>query len=79
MKGRADDLIVVPDAGNEEGTMIEVAEKSMLWIRFILKGKQCHESTPGKGKNSLFGAASLIVALDQLKARFNLSDCCIFP
>jgi len=71
---KKDDLIVVPDAGNEEGTMIEVAEKSMLWIRFIVKGKQCHASTPKKGKNSLFGAASLIVALDQLKARFNLSD-----
>ena len=71
---KKDDLIVVPDAGNEEGTMIEVAEKSMLWIRFIVIGKQCHASTPKKGKNSLFGAASLIVALDQLKARFNLSD-----
>ena len=71
---KKNDLIVVPDAGNKEGTMIEVAEKSMLWIRFIVKGKQCHASTPGKGKNSLFGAARLIVALDQLKARFNLSD-----
>jgi len=47
---KKDDLIVVPDAGNKEGTMIEVAEKSMLWIRFIVKGKQCHASTPGKGK-----------------------------
>lgn len=71
---KKNDLIVVPDAGNKEGTMIEVAEKSMLWIRFIVKGKQCHASTPKKGKNSLFGAASLIVALDQLKARFSLSD-----
>ena len=71
---KKNDFIVVPDAGNKEGTMIEVAEKSMLWIRFIVKGKQCHASTPGKGKNSLFGAARLIVALDQLKERFNLSD-----
>jgi succinyl-diaminopimelate desuccinylase len=71
---KKDDLIVVPDAGNQEGTMIEVAEKSMLWIRFVVKGKQCHASTPEKGKNSLFGAASLIMALDQLKTRFNLSD-----
>jgi succinyl-diaminopimelate desuccinylase len=71
---KKDDLIVVPDAGNKEGTMIEVAEKSMLWIRFMVTGKQCHASTPKKGKNSLFGAASLIVALDQLKARFNVSD-----
>jgi succinyl-diaminopimelate desuccinylase len=68
------DFIIVPDGGNEEGTMIEVAEKSMLWVRFTVTGKQCHASTPKKGKNSLFGAARLIVALDKLKGRFNLSD-----
>ncbi len=59
-----EDLIVVPDAGNEEGTMIEVAEKSVLWLRFTLKGKQCHASTPQKGRNTLYGAARLIIALD---------------
>lgn len=68
------DLIVVPDGGNEEGTMIEVSEKSMLWIRFTVIGKQCHASTPDKGKNSLFGAAKLIVALEELKGQFNLLD-----
>ena len=68
------DLIIVPDGGNEEGTMIEVAEKSMLWIKFIVTGKQCHGSTPNKGKNSLFGAAKLIVALERLKGQFDLTD-----
>jgi succinyl-diaminopimelate desuccinylase len=68
------DLIVVPDGGNEEGTMIEVAEKSMLWVKFSVMGRQCHASTPHKGKNSLFGAAKLILALDQLRERFNLTD-----
>jgi succinyl-diaminopimelate desuccinylase len=68
------DLIIVPDGGNEEGTMIEVAEKSMLWIKFTVTGKQCHASTPDKGKNSLFGAARLIVALEKLKKKFDLSD-----
>ncbi len=68
------DLIVVPDGGNEEGTMIEVSEKSMLWVKFTVTGKQCHASTPDKGKNSLFGAARLIVALAELKERFNLLD-----
>ncbi|HQL00412.1 MAG TPA: M20/M25/M40 family metallo-hydrolase, partial [Smithellaceae bacterium] len=28
---RDDDLIVVPDSGNADGTLIEVAEKSILW------------------------------------------------
>ncbi|MCD6295857.1 MAG: M20 family metallo-hydrolase [Deltaproteobacteria bacterium] len=68
------DLIIVPDGGNEEGTMIEVAEKSMLWIKFTVIGKQCHASTPNKGKNSLFGAARLIVALEKLKEKFDMAD-----
>lgn len=68
------DLIVIPDGGNDQGTMIEIAEKSMLWIRFTVTGRQCHASTPQKGINSLFGAAKLIVALDKLKERFSISD-----
>jgi succinyl-diaminopimelate desuccinylase len=69
-----DDLIIVPDGGNEEGTMIEVAEKSMLWLKFTVNGQQCHASTPEKGRNSLYGAARLIVALDGLKDEFGLTD-----
>ncbi len=71
---RRDDLIVVPDGGNEEGTMVEVAEKSMLWLKFTVTGQQCHASTPEKGKNSLYGAAKLIMALGKLKDEFGLSD-----
>jgi succinyl-diaminopimelate desuccinylase len=51
-----------------------VSEKSMLWVKFTVTGKQCHASTPDKGKNSLFGAAKLIVALAELKGQFNLLD-----
>jgi succinyl-diaminopimelate desuccinylase len=69
-----DDLIVVPDGGNGEGTMIEVAEKSMLWLKFTVTGQQCHASTPEKGKNSLYGAAKLIMALGKLKDKFGLTD-----
>jgi succinyl-diaminopimelate desuccinylase len=69
-----DDLIIVPDGGDEDGTMIEVAEKSMLWIKFTVTGQQCHASTPRKGKNSLVGAARMILALEKLKEQFNLSD-----
>ena len=71
---KPDDLIVVPDGGSEEGTMIEVAEKSILWLKFVITGQQCHASTPGKGKNSLYGAARLIVALEKLKEEFGLED-----
>lgn len=68
------DLIIVPDAGNEDGTMIEIAEKSMLWLKFTVSGRQCHASTPHKGQNSLVGAAELILALAGLKEQFPLSN-----
>lgn len=71
---KPDDLIIVSDGGSEEGTMIEVAEKSILWLKFVVTGRQCHASTPDKGKNSLYGAARLIVALEKLKEEFTLKD-----
>ena len=69
-----DDLIIVPDGGNASGTMVEVAEKSMLWLKFTVTGKQCHASTPSRGKNSLYGAAKLILALEDLKGTFDRFD-----
>jgi len=69
-----EDLIIVPDGGNKDGTMIEVAEKSMLWLKFIVTGRQCHGSTPDKGKNSLYGMARLVVSLNDLKKLFNQQD-----
>jgi succinyl-diaminopimelate desuccinylase len=69
-----EDLILVPDAGNDDGTMIEVSEKSLLWLRFTVVGRQCHASTPEKGKNSLFGAAKLILALEKINEMFNERD-----
>lgn len=71
---KKDDLIIVPDGGNQEGTMIEVAEKSMLWLKFEVLGVQCHASTPEKGKNSLYGVARLIIELQKLKDVFSKED-----
>jgi len=71
---RPEDLIIVPDGGNRDGSMIEIAEKSMLWLKITVIGKQCHGSTPKEGRNSLYGAARLIVALQSLKEKFNLTN-----
>ena len=71
---KEDDLIIVPDGGNEEGTMIEIAEKSMLWLKFTIIGAQCHASTPEKGRNSLFAAARLILELGKLKEKFGIQN-----
>lgn len=67
----ADDLIIVPDAGNPEGTLIEIAEKSMLWLRFEVQGRQCHASKPELGVNTLRASAHTIVALEELAQEFN--------
>ena len=63
-------LIIVPDAGNEEGTLIEVAEKSILWLRLTLTGQQAHASRPHVGRNTLRACAHLIVALEELHREF---------
>lgn len=63
---RKDDFIVIPDAGNADGTMIEVAEKSILWLQFQVLGRQCHASTPGEGSNAHKAGAHLIVKLQSL-------------
>lgn len=64
------DLIIVPDAGSEDGTMIEVAEKSILWLRLTLLGQQAHASRPQAGRNTLRACAHVIVALDELQREF---------
>jgi len=60
------DFVIVPDAGVSDGTMIEVAEKSIFWLKFETKGKQCHASTPAQGINAHRAAANLIVRLGKL-------------
>ncbi len=68
---RQQDLIIVPDAGNAEGTMIEVAEKSILWLKFETLGTQAHGSTPEKGINSFKAASFLVTELDRLYRIFS--------
>lgn len=71
---RREDLIIVPDAGNENGTMIEVAEKSILWLKIKTVGRQAHGSTPEKGVNSFKAASFLIAALNDLYKAYPARD-----
>ena len=72
---RKDDLIVVPDGGNEKGNFIEVAEKSVLWFRIRTIGKQVHASRPGKGLNANRIGMEYASALDKLlHERYPLKD-----
>ncbi|MDK2463236.1 MAG: M20 family metallo-hydrolase [Candidatus Korarchaeota archaeon] len=61
-----DDLVVVPDAGNSDGTMIEVAEKGILWLRVTVRGRQTHASTPNRGLNAHRIGMELALQLDRV-------------
>ena len=71
---RDEDLIVVPDSGNADGTLIEVAEKSILWLEFKTKGRQCHGSKPQLGINAFEAASYLVTKLTKLRKEFDASD-----
>jgi succinyl-diaminopimelate desuccinylase len=67
---KQEDLIVVPDSGEPDGSAIEIAEKSILWLRFITKGVQCHGSRPSLGKNAFLASSHLIVELQSLYKKY---------
>jgi len=72
---RKDDLVLVPDGGNPDGTFIEVAEKSILWMKVRVKGRQVHASMPDKGLNAHRVALDLAYHLDRLlHERYNARD-----
>jgi len=68
------DFILVPDFGDPEASQIEIAEKSILWLRFQIQGKQCHASRPKDGINTLRAASYLVVRLDSLAGQFSAAD-----
>lgn len=65
-----DDLYLIPDFGIPSSEMVEVAEKSMLWLKITLSGKQCHASSPEDGVNTLVAAAAFILRLTKLHDMF---------
>ncbi len=68
------DLFLVPDSGLPDGTMIEVAEKTLLWMKFVTKGMQCHASRPDQGRNAFVAASELVLKLDSLKQSYARID-----
>ena len=67
------DLVVVPDAGNERGDEIEVAEKSILWLKVVVHGIQSHASTPKL--NASRRAMEFLLELDRiLHEKFNATN-----
>ncbi|WP_319759433.1 M20 family metallo-hydrolase [Maridesulfovibrio sp.] len=68
------DLFLVPDSGEPNSELVEVAEKSSLWIKVTVEGKQCHASTPDEGVNSLVAAAAMIMEVPELKYHYDEED-----
>lgn len=68
------DLFLIPDFGQPDSGMVEVAEKSMFWLQVTVHGRQCHASIPEKGVNSLVAAADLILRIRGLYQEFADAD-----
>lgn len=66
----SDDIFLVPDGGRPDGTMIEVAEKSLLWLKILTSGTQVHASRPDQGHNAFLAASDLAVRLGNLGETF---------
>ena len=62
---RADDLVVVPDSGNDAGDFVEIAEKAMWRLAFTVTGKQVHASLPHTGLNACRVANMLAYEVDE--------------
>lgn len=73
------DQFLVPDFGLPDSSMIEVAEKGLLWLKLTVHGQQCHASTPQAGKNSLLGAARCILKLRELYTFFDQQNLLFDP
>ena len=68
---RADDLVVVPDSGNDAGDFIEIAEKAVWRLKFTVNGKQVHAAIPHLGVNACRAANMLAHEVDEaLHAKF---------
>ncbi|WP_456369012.1 M20 family metallo-hydrolase [Geoglobus sp.] len=63
---RKDDLFLVPDTGSPDGSLIEVAEKNILWLKLEIHGKQGHASRPDMFLNASRRAMNVILELDRM-------------
>jgi succinyl-diaminopimelate desuccinylase len=60
---RGDDVVLIPDAGDPSGGVIEIAEKNIIWARFTTGGLQAHGSRPDLGVNAHLAGADLALRL----------------
>ncbi|MFH2069400.1 MAG: M20 family metallo-hydrolase [Candidatus Omnitrophota bacterium] len=68
------DFFLVPDGGSPDGSLIEFAEKSLLWLRVDTVGRQSHASMPDKGINAMEAASAFISRLGEVRKKFGKRD-----
>lgn len=73
------DAFLLPDAGDEEGGVIGVAEKGVLGVRLRVLGHGASAAVPITGRNALAAGAHLLVALEALAHRFPDRDPLFLP
>jgi succinyl-diaminopimelate desuccinylase len=73
---RKNDMVLVPDGGDINGECIEIAEKNILWMKFVVWGKQSHGSRPDLGgANAFLAGSALVLRLhNELSAKFDERD-----
>ena len=70
-----DDVILVPDWGSPGSSMVDIAEKHLLWVKVSVKGKQTHGSTPSKGLNAYrIGSKFMTDLLEELDKRYGKTN-----
>ncbi len=62
----SDDLVIAPDYGVATGEQICVAEKSMLWLKVTVTGRQSHAARPAQGRNALVAASRMILRVQEV-------------
>ncbi len=62
---KKNDFFIVPDASIENGKYIEIAEKSIVWLKFKVIGKQGHASMPHLANNAARISMKFYLELDE--------------
>ena len=74
------DEAIVPDGGSADGSFVEIAEKSQIWLKFTINGKTSHAAMPHLGINACYIGMKFGVELeDALKTRYDKEDTMFNP
>ncbi|MCX5641954.1 MAG: M20/M25/M40 family metallo-hydrolase, partial [Candidatus Omnitrophica bacterium] len=68
------DIFLIPDGGSPDGSLVEFAEKSLLWFQVDTMGRQSHASMSDKGINAMEAASVFISRFGEIRQKFGERD-----